>query len=664
MTEKNIEKQAIATIRGLSIDAVEKAKSGHPGLPLGTAPMAYTLWDKVMNHNPANPNWINRDRFILSAGHGSALLYSMLHLTGYGLPMDELKAFRQIGSKTPGHPEYGHTVGVEATTGPLGHGFAMGVGMAMAESILAASYNTDEFKVIDHYTYAIVSDGDLMEGVSAEAASLAGTLKLGKLIYLYDDNKITIEGTTDIAFTENVQGRFEAYGWHVTHVNDSEDIQALEAAIVKAQAVTDKPSLIIVKTHIGYGSPRQDSPSAHGEPLGAENVAKTKAVLGFENVEDFYVPAAVSEHFAAQLDVHQAQEAKWQELFDQYAAKHPAQAAELRARLAGELSLPTVDELVELFAAGKDAATRDASGDILQVISAKLAAFIGGSADLGPSNKTVIKNGGSYSADNRLGKNIHFGVREHATGTLVNGMALYGGFVPYGATFLVFADFMRPAIRLAALMGIHAVFVLTHDSIAVGEDGPTHQPVEHAMSLRIIPNLDVLRPADALETAAAWHLAMSNKKPCCLLLTRQKVPTLTAYKSEVVAGVAKGAYKVNKVAKADITILATGSEVSLALDGAKLLAEQGISAQVVSMPCWEYFDKQPLSYKQEIIPESIPTMAVEAGSTLGWAKYTRNHEHVIGLDDFGISGPGGKVYAKLGFTAQAVADLATKILKK
>ena len=663
MIEKTIEQQAIATIRGLSIDVVEKAKSGHPGLPLGTAPIAYTLWDKVMKHNPTNPNWINRDRFILSAGHGSALLYSMLHITGYDLPMDELKAFRQIGSKTPGHPEYGHTVGIEATTGPLGHGFAMGVGMAMAESILAAKYNTEEFKVINHYTYAIVSDGDLMEGASAEAASLAGTLQLGKLIYVYDDNKITIEGTTDIAFTENVQGRFEAYGWHVTNVDSSEDIESLQAAIAKAQAVSDKPSLIIVRTHIGYGSPRQDSPSAHGEPLGAENVAKTKEALGI-GAESFYVPAAVSEHFAAQLTVHQEQESNWQAMFDQYTAKHPAKAAELTARLAGDIQVPTVEELTELFAAGKDAATRDASGEILQLLSAKIDSLIGGSADLGPSNKTVIKNGGSYSATNRLGKNIHFGVREHATGTLVNGMALYGGFIPYGATFLVFADFMRPAIRLAALMGIHAVFVLTHDSIAVGEDGPTHQPVEHAMSLRIIPNLDVLRPADALETAVAWQLAVSNKKPCCLLLTRQKVPTLMGYKAEILAGVAKGAYKVNKVTKADITILATGSEVSLALDGAKMLAEQGINAQVVSMPCWEYFDKQTTAYKQEIIPAGIPTMAVEAGSTLGWAKYTRNHEHVIGLDDFGISGPGGKVYEQLGFTAQAVADLATKILKK
>lgn len=664
MTETNIEKQAIATIRGLAIDAVEKAKSGHPGLPLGTAPMAYTLWDKVMKHNPTNPNWINRDRFILSAGHGSALLYSMLHLTGYDLPMSELKAFRQIGSKTPGHPEYGHTVGVEATTGPLGHGFAMGVGMAMAESILAQTYNTAEFSVVDHYTYAIVSDGDLMEGVSAEAASLAGTLKLGKMIYLYDDNKITIEGTTDIAFGENVQARFEAYGWHVSRVDSSEDVAALEAAIADAQKVTDKPSLIIVRTHIGYASPKQDSPSAHGEPLGAENIIKTKQALGFETTEEFYVPTAVQAYFAEQVNVHKAQEANWQATFDKYAAKHPEQAAELLARLAGDIQVPAAQEICELFAAGKDAATRDASGEILQLLSQKVAALIGGSADLGPSNKTVIKNGGSYSADNRLGKNIHFGVREHATGALVNGIALHGGFVPYGATFLVFVDFMRPAIRLAALMGIHTVFVLTHDSIAVGEDGPTHQPVEHAMSLRIIPNLDVLRPADALETAVAWQLALANKKPACLLLTRQKVPTLTAYKQQILDGVAKGAYKMNQVEKADIVVLATGSEVSIALAGAELLAAQGINAQVVSMPCWEYFDQQPVSYKQEILPENTPIMAVEAGSTLGWAKYTRNHEHVIGLDDFGISGPGGKVYEQLGFTAQAVADMAAKILKK
>ena len=658
----NVDKLAITTIRCLAIDSVQEANSGHPGLPLGTAPLAYALWDKVMQHNPANPNWINRDRFILSAGHGSALLYSLLHLTGYDLPLSELKAFRQLGSKTPGHPEYGHTIGVEATTGPLGHGFAMGVGMAMAESILAATYNTDKHKVIDHYTYAIVSDGDLMEGVSSEAASLAGTLKLGKLIYLYDDNKITIEGTTDIAFTEDVAARFTAYGWQVLTLPDTENTDKIIRMINKAKEETEKPTLIICSTHIGYGSPKQDSPAAHGEPLGAQGVLETKLALKMPCTDKFFVPKEVNSYFAARQGFRAEQEAAWQKLFDEYKAANPKLAKELTDRLNGKVCRTLKSKLTDVFANTKANATREASGDVLQHLAEVLPQLIGGSADLGPSNKTLIKAGGDYSAADRLGRNIHFGVREHAMGALANGIALHGGFIPYSATFLVFVDFMRPALRLAALMGIHSIFVLTHDSIAVGEDGPTHQPIEQAMSLRIIPNLNVLRPADALETAEAWRLAIEKGKPAAILLTRQKLPVLHDYSEKVATGVAKGAYKLTAERKPKIIILASGSEVHIALEGAKLLAKENVSAQVVSMPCWEYFDAQPISYKQQILPAGIPVMAVEAGVTTGWERYTKSSEHVLGINSFGESGPGDKVYEKFGFTAQGVAELAKKIL--
>ena len=659
-----IDQRAIATIRALSIDAIEKAKSGHPGLPLGTAPIAYTLWDKIIRHNPKNPKWIGRDRFVLSPGHGSALLYSLLHLTGYNLPMEELQQFRQIGSKTPGHPEYGHTEGVEVTTGPLGHGFAMGVGMALAETALAARYNQADCQIIDNYTYGIVSDGDLMEGISYEAASFAGTMQLGKLIYVYDDNNITIEGSTGLTFAEDAQKRFEASGWQVLRISDSESPSAIVDAVQQAQAEKSKPSLIIAKTHIGFGSPRQDSASAHGEPLGAENILKTKEKLQVDSMDAFYVPADVKEYFANRLSGYAGHETAWNDKFAQYQAKYPEMAKRLQSELQGEFYVPSIEELQAIFEGKKDAATRDASGDILQVLSAQTPALWGGSADLGPSNKTVIKNGGSYSAENRLGKNIHFGIREHAVGAICNGIALYGGFIPYGATFLVFADFMRPALRMAALMGLHTLSVFTHDSVFVGEDGPTHQPIEHVMSLRLIPNLSVLRPADALETAAAWHCAMASKEPASLLLTRQKLPVLSEYKAQIVAGFAKGAYKLNQVEQADVVILATGSEVSLALEGAKILAAQGVQAQVVSMPCWEYFNRQSPEYKGEILPKNVPIMAVEAGTGLGWANYTGNADHVLSIETFGMSGPGAAVYEKLGFTAQAVADLAKKILNK
>lgn len=660
----NIDKKAITTIRTLSIDAVEQANSGHPGLPLGTAPLAYTLWDKIMKHNPKNPAWLNRDRFVLSPGHGSALLYSLLHLTGYDLSLEEVKAFRQLDSKTPGHPEYGHTPGVEATTGPLGHGFAMGVGMAIAETALAAKYNQPNFPLINHYTYALVSDGDLMEGVSAEAASLAGTMQLGKLIYLYDDNHITIEGTTDIAFTENVQARFEAYGWQVLRVDNSEDIATLINNIELAKQELTKPSLIIVRTHIGFASPKQDTPSAHGEPLGKANIITTKQALGVEDLTPFYIPQEVQAYFASRLPAHAQQEQDWQDLFASYTNNYPTQAQELQNQLQGTIPADLALILNKLFIDKTSSATRDASGEILQLLAQKIPALIGGSADLGPSNKTLLKGFGDFSALTPTGRNLHFGVREHAMGAIVNGIALHGGFIPYCATFLVFVDFMRPALRLAALMGIHSIFVLTHDSIAVGEDGPTHQPVEQTMSLRIIPNLDVLRPADALETVEAWHLAVSKKRPVALLLTRQKLPVLATNQEQITLGVTKGAYKLTNATNPEITILASGSEVHLALAGAELLNAVGIVAQVVSMPCWEYFEQQSPAYKAAIIPANIPTMAIEAGVTLGWSKYTKNHEHILGIDTFGASGPGDKIYAKFGFTAQAVFELAKKILKK
>lgn len=657
-----IDKKAIATVRGLSIDAIEKAKSGHPGLPLGTAPLAYTLWDKVIRHNPKNPKWIGRDRFVLSPGHGSALLYSLLHLTGYDLSLEELKNFRQIGSKTPGHPEYGHTVGVEATTGPLGHGFAMGVGMAMAESNLAARFNKPDFNIVDNYIYGIVSDGDLMEGISYEAASLAGTMQLGKLIYVYDDNNITIEGSTDLTFTENTKERFEACGWQVLEISDSESTDSILSMIELAKQETSKPSLIIAKTHIGFGSPRQDSASAHGEPLGTENVLQTKHKLGLESDEAFYIAQDVSEYFDKQLSVHAKQEQDWQKLFDQYTEKYPEEAKQFLLEMAGKFALPNKDELLEIFADKKDAATRDASGDVLQKLSQNIPSLWGGSADLGPSNKTVIKNGGSYCFSNRTGKNIHFGIREHSLAAICNGMALYGGVLPYGATFLVFADFMRPAIRMAALMGLHNVFVFTHDSVFVGEDGPTHQPIEHAMSLRIIPRLSVLRPADALETALAWNEVLINKEPSALLLTRQKLPVLSEYKDAITAGFAKGAYKLNKVEDAEVVILATGSEVSLVLEANKILLEKGIKAQIVSMPCCEYFEKQSFEYKEEILPSRLPIFAVEAGVGTGWAKYTGSMDNILSIDDFGLSGPGAEVYKKFGFTPQAVVELVTRVL--
>ena len=660
---QTIDQVAVNTLRFLSIDEVEKAKSGHPGFPLGTAPLMYTVWDRFMNYNPKDPNWFNRDRFILSPGHGSALYYAMLHLAGYDVSIEDLKNFRQWGSITPGHPEYGVTPGVDASTGPLGHGFAMGVGFAIAETMLAAKYNKPGFEVVNHYTYGLTSDGDQMEGVASEAASLAGTLGLGKLIYLYDDNHITIEGSTDIAFREDVGKRFEAYGWQVLRVADSEDIDALEKAVKEAQADTEHPSLIIVRTHIGYGSPKQDNASCHGEPLGAEGVAKTKEAANWPVGQSFYVPVTVRKHFDDKLAACAEKQAAWEALLADYKVVYPELGKELEERIKGDVLVNRAD-LEAVFNDIEATSTREASGEVLQKLSMQLPQLVGGSADLGPSNKTVMKTCGYYSQDDRTGRNLHFGVREHAMGKALNGIALHGGFIPFGGTFLVFADFMRPAVRMAALMGLRSIFVFTHDSIAVGEDGPTHQPVEHAMSLRVIPNLCVIRPADALETAMAWQTACLNEhKPTALLLSRQKLPVLHKYAAVIHDNAGKGAYVLDAgQGEAKAVIIATGSEVHVALEAQAKLAEEGICVSVVSMPSWEVFEQQSEEYKQSVLPAGLPKVAVEAGVTLGWSRYTGSEDNVIGINKFGASAPGGTVLKEYGFTVENVANKVKSLL--
>lgn len=660
---QTIDQVAVNTLRFLSIDEVEKAKSGHPGFPLGTAPLMYTVWDRFMNYNPKDPDWFNRDRFILSPGHGSALYYAMLHLAGYDVSIEQLKNFRQWGSITPGHPEYGVTPGVDASTGPLGHGFAMGVGFAIAETMLAAKYNKPGFEVVNHYTYGLTSDGDQMEGVASEAASLAGTLGLGKLIYLYDDNHITIEGDTEIAFREDVGKRFEAYGWQVLRVADSEDIDALENAIKEAKADTEHPSLIIVRTHIGYGSPKQDNASCHGEPLGAEGVAKTKEAADWPVGQSFYVPVTVRKHFDDKLAACAEKQAAWEALLADYKVVYPELGKELEERIKGDV-LVSRSDLEAVFNDIEGISTREAGGEVLQKLSMQLPQLVGGSADLGPSNKTVMKTCGYYSKDDRTGRNIHFGVREHAMGKALNGIALHGGFIPFGGTFLVFADFMRPAVRMAALMGLRSIFVFTHDSIAVGEDGPTHQPVEHAMSLRVIPNLCVIRPADALETAMAWQTACLNQyKPTALLLSRQKLPVLHKYAAVIHDNAGKGAYVLDAgQGEAKAVIIATGSEVHLALEAQAKLAEEGICVSVVSMPSWDMFEMQSEEYKKSVLPEGLPKVAVEAGVTLGWSRYTGSEDNVIGINKFGASAPGGTVMKEYGFTAENVAAKVKSLL--
>lgn len=658
MTQQ-IDQLAINTIRTLSIDAIEKANSGHPGLPMGAAPMAYTLWTKHMHHNPSNPQWFNRDRFVLSAGHGSMLLYSLLHLGGYDLPMEEIKNFRQWGSLTPGHPEYGHTDGVEATTGPLGQGIGMAVGMAMAEKHLAAKYNKPGFDVVDHHTYALCGDGDLMEGVAAEAISLAGHLQLDKLVVLYDSNDISLDGDLDMSFTENIRKRFESYGWNYIHVADGNDIGRVSEAIEEAKGNTGGPTIIEVKTVIGYGSPNKSGKSdSHGAPLGEEEMKLTKDYYKWTFEEDFHVPEGVYETFKAAADTLGAQEEQqWNALFEQYEAEHAELATELKDAIARKLpadfeqSLPTYEE-------GTSLASRAASGDAINAIAEVVPALFGGSADLAGSNNTTIKGSDPFLPSNYAGRNIWFGVREFAMGTALNGMALHGGLHVYGGTFFVFSDYVRPAIRLSALMGVPVTYVFTHDSVAVGEDGPTHEPVEHLAALRAIPGVSVIRPADGNETAAAWRMAVASEKtPTALILSRQNLPTLPKSAELAMEGVAKGAYVVSPATKekADAILLATGSEVNLAVAAQKQLKEEGIDASVVSMPSWDLFEKQDSAYKESVLPKDVKKrLGIEMGVSLGWHKYVGDEGDILAIDTFGASAPGNTVIAEYGFTEENV----------
>nr|WP_143833813.1 transketolase [Oceanobacillus senegalensis] len=663
----NIENLSINTIRTLSIDAIEKANSGHPGLPMGAAPMAYTLWTDFMNHNPKHSKWFNRDRFVLSAGHGSMLLYSLLHLSGYNVTMDDIKEFRQWGSKTPGHPEVHHTDGVEATTGPLGQGIAMSVGMAMAEAHLAAKFNKDDISVVDHYTYALVSDGDLMEGISHEAASLAGHLKLGKLIALYDSNDISLDGDLHKSFSDNTEERFKAYGWQVLRVEDGNNVDEIRNAIKAAQENTDQPTLIEIRTVIGYGSPNKSASAAsHGAPLGGDEVVLTKEFYEWSH-DDFHVPEEVYADFNEKIVKNgQEKEAAWNDLFSTYKEKYPELAKELEQAMNDELPEGWTSDL-PVYEPGSSLATRASSGEVLNAISKSVPNFFGGSADLAGSNKTTMKEEEDFSRENYAGKNIWFGVREHAMGAALNGMALHGGLKVFGGTFFVFSDYLRPSIRLASIMNMPVTYVFTHDSIAVGEDGPTHEPIEQLASLRAMPGLSVVRPADGNETQAAWRLAIeSQDTPTALVLTRQNLPTLEGTKENAYEGVKKGAYVVSKADKEtpDALLLATGSEVSLAVDAQKALKEKGIDASVVSMPSWDRFNKQDEAYKNEVIPPQVKNrVAIEMGTSLGWHKYTGDNGMVMAIDTFGASANGDKVIAEYGFTVENVVKNVESLVK-
>ncbi len=661
----SLDQLCINTIRTLAMDGVQQANSGHPGLPMGAADVAYVLWTRFLKHNPANPAWPDRDRFVLSAGHGSMLLYSLLHLTGYDLPLEELKSFRQWGSRTPGHPEYGLTPGVETTTGPLGQGFANGVGMAIAERFLAATFNRPGFPIFDHFTYGIVSDGDLMEGVSHEAASLAGHLGLGKLIYLYDDNGISIEGLTDIAFTEDVAARFCAYDWHVQEV-DGYDLDGIAAAIRAAQEETARPSLIVCHTHIGYGSPnKQDTATAHGSPLGEDEVRLTKKALNWPADAHFLIPEEALRVFRRAVEQGQQAEARWRETFERYRAAHPGEAMLLETLWAGELPAGWTEALPTFALSDGPLATRKASGVVLNALASALPTLIGGSADLAPSCATLLDDCADFQYETPAGRNLRFGVREHAMGAILNGLALHGGVIPYGATFLVFSDYMRPPVRLAAMMRLPVIYVWTHDSVWIGEDGPTHQPVEQLAALRAIPNLVVIRPADSNETVAAWRVALERRDgPTALILTRQKLPVLFETMRDPAETVARGAYVLaDSSGVSSVLLIASGSEVHLALEARDLLAQRGVAVRVVSMPSWELFDAQPASYRDSVLPPEVTArLAIEAGVTLGWEKYVGPAGEVVGLDRFGASAPYRVLMEKFGFTADAVAERVLRLL--
>jgi transketolase len=652
------DEQRINAIRFLAVDAVQKANSGHPGMPMGAAAMAYTLWTRHLRFNPKDPHWLNRDRFVLSAGHGSMLLYALLYLTGYDLSLDDIKNFRQFGSKTPGHPEVERTPGVEATTGPLGQGVGNSVGMAIAEAHLGAVYNRDDAAIVDHFTYCICGDGDLMEGISQEALSLAGHLKLGKLIILYDDNLVSLAGPTDIAFSDDAVARFDASDWHTQFidVDHGSDVAAIDQAIHVAKNVTDRPSFIAVRTHIGYGSPRQDSFLAHGEALGPENVKKAKEQLGWPLEPDFYVPDDVLA-FYREVGAKGAElEANWQTTYDGWQRGNTELAAQLERALRHEL--PANLPWPSFNAENGSVATRDAGGAVMNAIALSLPELVGGSADLDPSTKTYLKNCGDFQPNNYAGRNIHYGVREHAMAAATSGIALHGGLLPFAATFFNFVDYLKPSLRLACLSGIHSIYVFTHDSVFLGEDGPTHEPIEQLATLRATPNCYVIRPADSLETLEAWKIAIAAKHaPYVLVLTRQKLPFLGVRD----AAVGKGAYVLADPAGAspDLILIATGSEVSLAVDAKKILDGKGVRTRVVSMPCWELFDAQPQAYRDQVLPPAIGArMSIEAGATLGWAKYVGDRGFAFGIDKFGASAPAAEIAKAYGFTPDNVADLA------
>ncbi len=691
-TSPELDELCINTLRFLAVDMVQKANSGHPGLPLGSAAMAYTLWDRFLTVNPRDPEWPDRDRFVLSPGHGSALLYALLHVTGFDLSLAELKRFRQWGSRTPGHPEYCKTPGVEATTGPLGQGFGNAVGMAVAEVALAARFNRPDHPVVDHYTYVLVSDGDLMEGVASEAASLAGHLQLGKLIALYADNHVSLSGSTDLIFTEDRSARFAAYGWHVQRIENGNDVVAVTAAIEAARAETGRPSFIDVRTHIGYGSPhKHDTSAAHGEPLGVEEVRLTKENLGWPVEPAFYVPPEAQEHFRAFAARGESQQAEWNSGFHAYAKKYPALAEEFQRIMQRELPNGWDRDLPAFRPADGPLATRVASGKVINALASRLPELMGGDADLAPSTHTLIQGSDNFEPGKRAGRNLRFGVREHAMGAILNGLDLHRGFIPYGATFLIFSDYMRPPMRLAAMNGLPVIYVFTHDSIAMGEDGPTHQPVEQLLGLRSVPGLTVIRPADANEAVAAWRVAVEFRdRPTALVLTRQKLPVLDlARYPGLPAGVLRGGYVLADAdagkpigesdprwerdggrvlvdadvgARLDIVLIGTGSEVHLALEARDKLTGEGVKARVVSLPCWSLFNDQPKPYRKQVLPEGIPTLAIEAGTTLGWNSYAGPSAAVIGVDRYGSSAPGEVVMHEYGFTVENVCRKVRELL--
>ncbi len=661
LEQLSLDQLSIDTLRLLAVDAVEKAKSGHPGAPLGCAPIAYLLFHKLLKHNPAHSKWVDRDRFVLSNGHASALLYSTLFLTGYNVTLDDLKSFRQWHSRTPGHPEYGDTDGVEVTTGPLGQGLAMAVGMAMAERHLAAIYNRPGFEIVNHHTYALLGDGDLMEGVSHEAAALAGTLALGKLTFIYDDNLISLDGPTELSYNDDVLERFKAYHWHVQRVADGNDLKAIDAAIEAAKAETGRPSLIAVRTVIGYGSPKAGTNKVHGEAMGAADVAATKKFFGFPEDQSFYVPPDALANWRKAVDRGAGLEAQWNEKFEGYKAANPELAAEFERTQRDERKADWVKKIPS-FAPDKPMATRNAGGAVMNAIADVVPELFGGAADLTSSTKTIFKPGASFHVD-PAGRNVFFGVREFGMCAAVNGMAAHGGLIPFGSTFFTFSDYCKPAIRLAALMKIRSLFVFTHDSIGLGEDGPTHQPVEHLMMLRAVPDLTDFRPADANETAAAWRLALERTGPCFFALSRQDLPVIDPATHDIYGGVSKGAYVLEDAEKPQVVLIATGSEVSVIVEAAKRLAANGIRARVVSFPSWKIFEEQTAAYKASVLPAGVPKLAVEAGATLGWWKYVGLDGDVIGVDRFGASAPGAIVLEKLGISVENVTARAKKLVK-